>query len=183
MKRTFALVPLAALMLLGACTTMPSGPREAALPGTGKNWDQFRADDYDCRNYATASINGSSPGQAQTDSTVKSAAAGTVVGALAGAAVGGHNAIGAGAGIGLVAGALMGANAGNQSGYATQARYDNAYKQCMYAKGNRVAVHGQVQYNNAPAYSAPPPGYAPPPPPGYAPPPPPPGYAPPPPPQ
>jgi hypothetical protein len=178
MKRTFTLVPLAALLLLGACASVPSGPREMALPGTGKTWDQFRFDDNDCRGYASASI-GTSPGQAQADSTAKSAVVGTAVGALAGAAVGGHNAIGAGAGIGLVAGALIGANEGDRSAYALQARYDAAYKQCMYSKGNRVAVHGQVMYN-APGYAAPPPGYAPPPPPpGYAPPPPP-GYAPPP---
>jgi hypothetical protein len=179
MKYTLTLVPLAAAMLLGACTTMPSGPREAAYPGTGKTWDQFRFDDNDCRQYATASIGGTTPGQAQTDSAVKSAAVGTAVGALAGAAVGGHNAIGAGAGIGLVAGALVGANAGDRSGYALQARYDDAYKQCMYAKGNKVAVHGRMTYSAPPqTYAAPPP-----PPPGYAPPPPPPGYAPPPPPQ
>ena len=166
MKRTFALVPLAALLLLGACTTIPSGPSEMALPGTGKNWDQFRFDDNDCRGYANASIGNQDPNSAGADSAVKSAAVGTAVGALAGAAVGGHNAIGAGAGIGLVAGALVGANAGDRSAYALQARYDASYKQCMYSKGHKVAVHGRVNYANP----APPPGYAP----GYYPPPPPP---------
>lgn len=181
MKRSLTLASLAALALLGACTTIPSGPREMALPGTGKTWDQFRFDDNDCRGYASAAIGNTTPGQAQTDSAVKSAAVGTAIGALAGAAVGGHNAIGAGAGIGLVTGALVGANAGDRSGYALQARYDDAYKQCMYAKGNKVPVHGRMTYNAPPqGYAAPPPNYAPPPPPpGYAPPPPPPGYAPP----
>jgi len=35
-----------------ACTTVPKGPSKLALPGTGKNVDQFRADDADCRQYA-----------------------------------------------------------------------------------------------------------------------------------
>ena len=37
--------PLLALLALGACTTLPTGPSILALPGTGKSFDQFRADD------------------------------------------------------------------------------------------------------------------------------------------
>ena len=38
-----------ALLLLGGCVSMPSGPSMMVLPGTGKSFDQFRADDADCR--------------------------------------------------------------------------------------------------------------------------------------
>jgi hypothetical protein len=178
--------PLVALLMLGACTTIPSGPSVMAMPGTGKNFDQFRADDADCRQFALGQVGGATANEASVDSGVKSAAVGAAVGALAGAAIGGHTGAGVGAGVGLLAGGLSGAGAGQASGYGTQRRYDNAYIQCMYAKGERVPVSGQMApartYSSPPAVSytppPPPPGYAPPPPPGYAPPPPP-GYAPP----
>ncbi|MBC7779710.1 MAG: hypothetical protein H7125_06325, partial [Proteobacteria bacterium] len=105
----------------------------------------------------------------------------TAVGALAGAALGGSNGAAAGAGVGLLFGSVSGADAANRSGYTLQQRYDNAYVQCMYAKGNKVPQAGLAR-------SGPPIGYAPPrassaplganslppPPPGYAWPPPPP---------
>lgn len=168
--------PLVALLALGACATIPSGPSVMAMPGSGKNFDQFRADDADCRQYALGQIGGATANDAAVDSTVKSAALGTAVGALAGAAMGGHQGAGVGAGVGLLAGTAAGANAGQASGYGSQRRYDNAYVQCMYAKGQRVPVSGQYSEPARPHYrSAPAPAYAPPPPPPGYPPPPPPG--------
>jgi len=172
MKRKYALLPLAAVLVLGACTTMPSGPSQMALPGTGKNFDQFRIDDYDCRQYANAQVNNTTPNQAGADSGVKSAAVGAGVGAVAGAAIGnsGRSAA-AGAGLGLLVGALAGANAGDRSSYALQRSYDAGYTQCMYSKGHKVPVNGRVGYTTqAPAQSSsaippPPPGNPPPPPP------------------
>ncbi|HTD90229.1 MAG TPA: hypothetical protein VK663_06175 [Burkholderiales bacterium] len=171
-------VPLLALLALGVagCTTIPSGPSRMALPGTGRNFDEFRADDATCRQYAMDS-SGASPTQVQENSAVKSAAVGTVVGAAAGAAIGGNGpAAGVGAGIGLLMGAVSGAAAGDASGYAVQRRYDNSYTQCMYAKGHRVAVPGSVA-SSRPATQAQPaaqPYYAPPAPAANQPPPPPP---------
>jgi hypothetical protein len=173
MKRKLALLPLAAVLVLGACTTMPSGPSHMALPGTGKNFDQFRIDDYDCRQYANASVNNTTPGQVNADSGVKSAAVGAGVGALAGAAIGNSGrAAATGAGVGLLIGALAGAGAGDRSSYALQRNYDAGYTQCMYAKGHKVPVNGRVNYTTAapapaPAYNIPPPppGNPPPPPP------------------
>lgn len=172
MKRKSVLLPLVAVLVLGACTTMPSGPSQMALPGTGKNFDQFRIDDYDCRQYAGATVNNATQGQVSADSGVKSAAVGAGVGAVAGAAIGnsGRSAA-AGAGLGLLVGALAGAGAGERSSYALQRNYDAGYTQCMYAKGHKVPVSGRVNYTNAaPAqtYATPPP-----PPPGNPPPPPP----------
>jgi hypothetical protein len=74
--------------------------------------------------------------------------AGTLIGAGLGAAIGaaGGNA-GLGAGIGAASGLLIGSSAGTESaratGYDAQRRYDVAYQQCMYAKGNQIPVAGQ----------------------------------------
>jgi len=179
MSKLLRVSPLLALLVLGACTTIPTGPSVMALPGTGKSFDQFRADDADCRQFALGQAGGATANEAAVDSGVKSAAVGAAVGALAGAAMGGRQGAGVGAGVGLLAGSAAGANAGHASGYGAQRRYDNAYIQCMYAKGDRVPVSGQMM--SAPARPVTPPPYggasAPPPPPPGNPPPPPPGVA------
>ena len=189
-RKTGLLLAVAALGL-GGCVSIPTGPSHAAMPGTGMNFDQFRADDTSCRQYANE-YSGASPTTTQENNAVKNAAIGTVLGAAAGAAIGNTSqAAGAGAGIGLLVGALTGAATGNQSGYEVQRRYDDGYAQCMYAKGHRVAVRGNMTPGRAAAPAAPAPqpqaGYAPPPPAANQPPPPPPQakapyYAPPPPP-
>jgi uncharacterized protein YcfJ len=169
---------LAALAGLGACTVMPTGPSVTALPGTGKTFDQFRADDTSCRNYAYQQVGGVTANQAATTSAVGSAAVGTALGAAAGAAFNGGSGAAVGAGVGLLAGSLFGAGNAQQSGAATQQRYDSAYVQCMYASGERVPVYGHMMTTSPPpGYAAPPP--PPPPPPSgayYAPPPPPAAY-------
>lgn len=166
--------PFVALLVLGACTTIPTGPSVMAMPGTGKSFDQFRSDDADCRQFAVGQAGGITPDQAAIDSGVRSAALGTVLGAVAGAAMGGNShAAAAGAGAGLLVGSAAGAGAGQASGYALQRRYDNAYIQCMYARGDRVPVSGRMISGPVRASSPPPlPATA------YAPPPPPPGYPP-----
>ena len=182
---------LGALLVLAGCVSMPSGPSVMVLPGSGRNFDQFRADDMDCRQFASSQVGGTTPDGAAENSGVKSAVIGTAIGAAAGALIGGHgNPAAAGAGIGLLAGSTMGAGAGNQSQYELQRRYDYGYQQCMYARGHKipgVSSSGAVRRSAAPyaqpATPPPPPGASapatsagaiPPPPPG-APPPPPPG--------
>jgi outer membrane lipoprotein SlyB len=204
----YRLGALAAVVVLAGCVSVPTGPSTAALPGTGKGFDQFRADDGACRQYAYGTVGGQTPATAQQDSAIRSGVAGAVVGALIGGAVSGGHGAAVGAGVGAATGGLVGLGAGEVSGYEAQRHYDNAYTQCMYAKGHRVAVSGRFAPSPTPTYYPPPPGtrysysyppapgysYPPPPPPagyaappappaaGYAPPPPPPGYAPPPPP-
>jgi len=131
----------AALLSLSACTTVPTGPSIMALPGTGKNFDQFRADDSDCRQYALVQI-GATPNQSAVNSGAQSAAIGTAIGAIAGAAIDGSSGAAAGAGVGLLMGSMIGSGMANQSSYMTQHLYDNGYVQCMYAKGHRVPVAG-----------------------------------------
>lgn len=140
------------VLLVGCATTMPSGPSVMALPGSGKNFDQFRYDDADCRTFAMAQIGGPAAGQAATDANVNNAVAGTLLGALAGAAIGGHEGAGAGAGIGLLMGSASGAEQARHTGHGGQKRYDNAYVQCMYSKGQRVPVPANfTQRSQAPA--------------------------------
>jgi phage tail tape-measure protein len=138
MSKLLRLSPIVALLVLGACATIPNGPSVMVMPGAGKSFDQFRADDADCRQFAQSQIGGATANDAAIKSGVESAAVGTAVGALAGAAMGGHQGAGAGAGVGLLAGSAMGANTGQASGNALQRRYDIAYMQCMYSKGDNV---------------------------------------------
>lgn len=189
MKQKVKFLPLTLIPLLFACTTMPTGPRVMALPGTGKSFDQFRADDLDCQRWAMSRTG--SPDQMATDSGVKSAVVGTAVGALAGAALGGNRGAATGAGTGLLVGSMAGVGAADASGHAAQRVVDQAYIQCMYSKGQRVPVAGQFVTMPAakPAVTTPnvtpppPPPGSPPPPYATTPPPPPPGSPPPPPPR
>jgi hypothetical protein len=85
--------------------------------------------------------------------------------ALIGAAsgnVGPDAAIGAGAG--LLGGAFLGATQAPGAGYEVQRRYDNAYQQCMYAKGNQIPAQVQASNRRSARWANPPP---PPPPPTY----------------
>jgi hypothetical protein len=147
--------------------TLSDGGAFTVLPGSGKSFDQFRADDLECQQFAQSQVGGATPGQAASDSAVKSAVVGTAVGAAAGAALNGSRGAAAGAGAGLLIGALAGTGAGEASGYSLQRRYDAGYVQCMYAKGNQVPSAGRSAYARRAA------SYPPPPPPGYPPPPPP----------
>jgi hypothetical protein len=131
-----------ALLTVTGCATVPSGPSVMALPGPEKTFEQFQADDAICRQWAAQQI-GQSPQQTVSQNTATGAIAGTVIGAGLGAAIGaasGHAGGGAaiGAGSGLLVGTAAGANAGQYYGQEAQRRYDIAYTQCMYAKGNDV---------------------------------------------
>jgi hypothetical protein len=163
--RPLVLALAVATLALSACAVMPSGPSVMVLPGTGKSFDQFRADDGNCRQYAFGQVGGVSSAQAANASAVGSTVVGTALGAAAGAAFGGGEGAAVGAGVGLLTGAAVGASNAQYSGYGTQQQYDAAYLQCMYASGHRVPVHGNMATvaRPAPSYYYPPP----PPPPGY----------------
>jgi hypothetical protein len=135
---------LAAVLVLSACTSIPTGPSMLVLPGTGISFEQFRLDEADCRQYASSQVGGSTASKAAADSGVKSAVVGTAIGAVAGALIGGHNSAGVGAGSGLLIGSVVGAGTGESSGRNLQQRYDFGYQQCMYAKGHLVPVTGRL---------------------------------------
>jgi hypothetical protein len=130
------------LMVVGGCATVPTGPSVHVMPGPGKTFEQFQADDAVCRQWAAQQI-GRSPQETVNQNTGVGAVVGTAAGALLGAAIGateGHAGTGAaiGAGSGLLVGTAAGASAGQVYGMEAQRRYDIAYEQCMSAKGNEV---------------------------------------------
>lgn len=150
--------------LAGCAATMPNGPSVAVMPAPGKPFDLFVAEERECRQFAQQSI-GVSVNQAATDTEVKNIAAGTAIGAVAGAIGGGHEGASTGAAVGLLSGAAIGSGEARYSGHEAQRRYDIAYEQCMYAKGNPLpqgySYQPRIIYSQPPA----PPYYPPPPPP------------------
>jgi hypothetical protein len=172
-----SMLSVLALLALGGCATLPTGPSVMVLPGSGKSFDQFQTDDLVCRQWASQQL-GMSPQQTANRNTTTGAVAGTLIGAGLGAAIGaaaGSPGIGAGigAGSGLLFGTASGAGAGQSYGYEAQQRYDIAYQQCMYAKGNQIPGVAQRPQRHAPP-PPPPPNMEPPPQapsPGYSPPP------------
>ena len=129
------------LLMLAGCVALPVGPSVAVMPAPGKPFEVFVAEESVCRQYAAMRV-GLVPPQAAEQSVLSSAAAGTVFGAAAGAVLGaaaGNAGVGAaaGAGTGLLVG-IAGADAGYGTAGMLQWRYDIAYQQCMYAKGNQV---------------------------------------------
>lgn len=174
MNRLIMFSIIVALVTLSACATMPTGPSVMVLPGEGKNFDQFRSDDAVCRQFAFDQVGGVAGQQAAQNSAVTSAVVGTALGAAAGAAIGSASGdMGSGAAIGAGAGLLYGSAVGSSyaygSYYEAQRRYDNAYLQCMYSKGNQIPGYGRNTRSGdyAPArksYYPPPPADYPPPP-------------------
>jgi len=145
-------------LVLAGCVTVPSGPSIMSLPGTGKSFDQFRKDDFECRQYAASQVGGTTPAKASADSALTGAAIGTAVGAAAGALIDGSAGAGVGAGVGLLTGTMVGSSNANASAYTLQQRYDIGYTQCMYAVGHKVPVSGRfTSANERPRYSTPPP--------------------------
>ena len=154
---------MASALSLAACAVPPpSGPTVTSLPGAGKSYEAFQADDGACRYAATVQTGGAGPAQAATDSAVGTAVIGTALGAAAGALIGsasGNLGAGAaiGAGAGLIGGSAVGADGAQYSGDGLQNAYDTVYTQCMYAKGNTV----QRPQVAVPVYGGYPPGYSP----------------------
>lgn len=143
MKTTAARRGACAAALLAAvagCASIPDGPSAMALPGTGRSFAQFRADDDACRRHADERIGGQTAQKSANDTVAGGAVAGAAVGAVAGAAIGGSRGAGVGAGTGVVVGSAVGSGSAAGSARDAQRRYDQAYVQCMYASGHKVPV-------------------------------------------
>jgi peptidoglycan hydrolase-like protein with peptidoglycan-binding domain len=160
-RRASLLGAVAPVLLCTACAQTPMGPTVQVLPGQGKSFDAFQYDQFQCKQFAEQSVTGQA--QNANNSAIAGGLITTALGAGLGAAIGaaGGNA-GAGAAIGAGAGALgggaFGAASSSNAQFSIQDQYNNAYAQCMYAKGNMVPGYG-------PMMQAPPP---PPPPGGYS---------------
>jgi YmgG-like glycine-zipper protein len=170
-----ACLGLAGLVVLSGCVQPAMGPSVAVMPGPNKPFDVFQTDQAVCRQFAEQQVGGAQAAQqTETNQTLIGAGVGTILGAGLGAAIGGGRGAAIGAGAGALGGTAVGASQAQATGQTIQQRYDIAYSQCMYSRGNQVPGYVQPA---APAYAPPPPPpgyYAPPP--GYPPPPPPPGY-------
>jgi hypothetical protein len=169
MKVKIMILLLLLLMGAGGCATVPTGPSVHVMPGPGKTFEQFQADDAVCRQWAGQQI-GQPPQKMVYQNTGVGAAVGTAGGAALGAAIGaaeGHPGTGAaiGAGSGLLVGTAAGASAGQAYGMEAQRRYDIAYEQCMSAKGNVIPEVAPGPSATVVASPAPPPVVVPPPPP------------------
>ncbi len=140
-----------AVTLIG-CASIPTGPSVAVMPGPGKPFDLFNADNAICKEFAHQQI-GADPNDVAREQVLTGAAAGVALGAASGALMGhGHGGQAESmAGAGLIVGSAAGGNAANQSTMTLQRRYDIAYQQCMYAKGNQIPGYP------APRYVTPPP--------------------------
>jgi hypothetical protein len=166
MRKMTWLPPLAATFLMGGCMSVPTGPTVMVLPGQQKSLEQFRSDDIACQQYALTLV--TPAGEAAVSRAAGTTAASTAIGAVAGAVIGsasGQAGQGAaiGAGTGLLFGSAVGGNTVYLSSYDLQRRYDVAYVQCMYARGNQVPR--QFVYRQAPypsSQSSSPPSYPPP---------------------
>jgi hypothetical protein len=157
---------LVAGVLVAGCATAPLGPRVAVMPAPGKPFEQFQREDIACRQYAEQSVGGGE--QRIQDQAAQT----TVLSTLLGAEVG--------AGFGLATGAAASSGQTRHFSYDLQRRYDIAYQQCMYSRGNQLPGYSYAPppartnyYQQAPAAPAataspppPPPGVPPPPPPG-----------------
>ena len=102
MSSLLRLSPLLALLGAAACTTIPTGPSVMALPGSGRNFDQFRANDADCRQFALVQSGGATANETALDSGVKKRRRRRRDRRLAGAAMGGHQGRRRGSGSGSI---------------------------------------------------------------------------------
>ena len=176
MKRNLIMLILLSVWLVSGCATIPPGPSILVMPGGGKSFEAFQADDATCRSWSQ-----NQAGWQANETVNQNLAGGTVAGGLLGAAAGaligaasGNVGPGAaiGAGAGLLGGAAMAHNRAYGAGWEVQRRYDNAYQQCMYAKGNQIPAVEQAapqrsryvpppppprRYSSGPPMPAPPP--------------------------
>ncbi len=178
------LLSLLGVAALSGCATIPTGPSVMALPPPGKPFEAFQADDYACRQWAAQQA-GAGPSDTVNQNLASGAAIGTLMGAGLGAAIGaasGQAGTGAaiGAASGLIGGTALASGPAYAAGSEVQRRYDMAYQQCMYAKGNQIpgVMRAPRRAYRAAPPPPPPPDYSPAPPRAYPPPPPAPGSTP-----
>ncbi len=151
-------VVIISLFFIG-CATAPFGPTVQVMPAPGKPFGVFQKEADECKAWAFQQMGGQEAvDRANSNAALQGVVGGAIgagVGALTGAAMGHggrssgrYAAQGAalGAGIGTAAGAARGAATSAYSTQQLQILYDDAYAQCMYAKGNQVP--GGMQRND-----------------------------------
>ena len=137
MRKRKSLAALGAALLLTACATTPTGPMVQVMPSPNKPFEVFAQEQTDCEHYASDQVAGGA--QVANNRALGATALGAVLGLGVGAATGSGRAATVGAASGGAIGAAVGANQSSNAGYSLQRRYDIAYSQCMYARGNYVS--------------------------------------------
>ena len=145
---------LSPAVLLVACATQPMGPSVAVMPAPGKPFAAFQEDQAICRQFADGQVAGSA--QQVNNQQVMSGVLGTALGAGAGALIGGGRGAAVGAGVGAIGGTAIGGSQAQHAQGSIQYRYDIAYSQCMYSRGNQVPGYAP---QGAPPPPPPPMGY------------------------
>jgi len=125
-----------ATVVLAGCVSRPKGPTVAVMPGPNKPFDAFQADDYACKSWADQQIGSSD--ESANNKQIGAGVLGMVLGAGLGAAIGGGEGAAIGAGGGALGGTMVGTGNTQHNEYSLQQRYNIAYQQCMYSKGNQV---------------------------------------------
>lgn len=135
-------------LILAGCVSVPVGPNVAVMPGPGKPFDLFQADNAECMAFARQQIGDAHPNEVAGEQVLTGALAGAALGAASGALLGGHGhgQVESMAGAGMIVGSAVGASSANMSSMSLQRRYDIAYQQCMYAKGNQIPGYAQPRY-------------------------------------
>ncbi|AUG98350.1 glycine zipper family protein [Prodigiosinella confusarubida] len=146
MKKNCAVVGIVLLTSaeLTGCVSTPTAPTVMSLPGNGKSYEQFQADDAVCKNTAYRSLNGeaNTANNQSIGTAAAGAAIGTAAGALLGAASGAPRGTANGVAVGAASGLLIGSAIAGGNGERTQStlqdQFDTIYMQCMYAKGEKI---------------------------------------------
>ena len=131
-----AIPALLAVVLVG-CVAQPIRPSVAVMSAPNKPFDVFTQDQATCKSFADGQVAGGA--QVANNQALGTAAIGTALGAGLGAAVGEGRGAAVGAGTGAIAGTAIGAGQSERAQLSLRQRYDVAYEQCMYAKGNQVS--------------------------------------------
>ncbi|HEY4264942.1 MAG TPA: hypothetical protein VGM72_06460 [Micropepsaceae bacterium] len=132
---------MGAAVLVAGCAMAPRGPTVRVFPPPYKPFEVFQQDQDMCEDYAHSQTAGDA--EAANSRAVGTAAIGTALGLALGAATGSGRAASFGAAGGAAVGGTIGANQSERANFSLQRRYDIAYAQCMYAKGNQVPGFGR----------------------------------------
>jgi hypothetical protein len=129
---------LFAAILLSGCVTPPMGPTALVMPGQGKPFEDFAGDQSTCKQFAGGEVSGGATlaNLTQFGTTAMT----TVIGAGLGGAVRGTRGMEYGGGAGAIAGLAVSSRGVAAGQGSLQSRYDLAYIQCMYARGNQIAT-------------------------------------------
>ena len=136
MFRTPNTASLLAIVLLSGCASQPMGPTAHVMPAPGKSFEVFAQDQATCKQFADNEVSGGA-----TMANLKefgTAAITTGLGAGLGAAIRGERGAEVGGSIGAIGGGALAGHGSARDQNSLQGRYDLAYTQCMYARGNQV---------------------------------------------